>query len=636
MHGDTVAPNGTQKSTLMKILQSPAVHLLILTMVALIAYSNTLHVPFILDDEGSIQLHTPVHGLTNFFKDGAGYNFLPNRAFGYLTFALNYEFGGLNVTGYHVVNLVIHISAGLLVYTLVRLTFRTPFLQCDQEETPAISLFAFVVALLFVCHPIQTQAVTYIAQRLTSLTTMLYLAATVCYLRWRLSLEQANFSPAAKRITWYILALGATVLAMKTKEISFTLPIVILLYEWTFFGRPTGRLLVQLAPLVLTLAIIPVTTYRHLKPGIEAAGGGSFLSDTATTTYDVIRVTRWEYLYTQFSVIVTYLRLLLFPVNQNLDYDYPINHSAFEPRAFLSLLMLATLFSTALYMYAKSGRARAINGCQQAPSRDRQMLPSSTLLRLAGFGILWFFITLSVESSIITILDVIYEHRVYLPSFGFFLSATSLVTLGLNRFQNRTPWLRELTFTSVACIMLILSVATYSRNSVWGNWLTLWSDNVAKSPNKPRPHNILGIGYYYIGKFDEAMWEYNQAVRLKPDFIDAYYNIALLHYARKEHKEAISVFLKVLGLSAFNATRHARAYNEIGINYSELGDREQALRAFASAVKYEPESAEFRNNYAFALSTTGNIDEAVRQYQKALQLDPGNPYAMEALQNIRP
>jgi tetratricopeptide (TPR) repeat protein len=585
----------------------------------------------ILDDEGSIQLHDPVHGLANFFKDWAGYNYLPNRAFGYLTFAINYEFGGLNPFGYHIVNLAIHILTGLLAYSLVRLIFRTPYMQHAGVLPDHVEMFAFVVALFFVCHPVQTQAVTYIVQRLTTLTTMFYLATLVCYLKWRMPEPEAP-SSSPQRFAWYLLALLSTILAMKTKEISFTLPVMILLLECSFFGLPARHQLVKMTPLLLTILIIPLTTYFRIAPLIESTqGGGSFLSDVNTPAYNIVRVTRPEYLYTQFSVLVTYLRLMFFPVNQHLDYDYPINHSLLEPRPLLSLLLLLSIFLFAIIMFLKSRQ----NLGQTVLGNQFFAPPASPMLRIAAFGIFWFFLTLSVESSIIVIQDVIYEHRLYLPSFGFFLSLTALGALVMKGLKNRFEWLQKLIFAAVACIAVILSVATYSRNNVWRDWITLWSDNVAKAPAKPRPHNILGIGYFYIGKYDEAMREYKEAARLKPDFIEAYYNMGLLHNAKKEHKEAIIMFMKVLGMSAFNATQHAKAYNEIGINYAELGNPDQAVAAFAAAVKYEPESIEFRNNYAFALMLKGDRNAAVKECLTVLNLSPGNAHAMEMLQELK-
>jgi tetratricopeptide (TPR) repeat protein len=605
------------------LLENPLVHVLIISAIAMFAYSNTFQVPFLFDDEGSIQLNDAVHGLGNFF-DG-GYNFLPNRVVGYFTFALNYHLGELNVVGYHIVNILIHISSSLLVYCLVRVTLNTPALKNSFRE-PQNSTFALIVALLFVSHPIQTQAVTYIVQRVTSLATLFYLTSIICYVRWRFRRDISDSFLKIFSSPWYALSLITAILAMKTKEIAFTLPLIILLYECSFFGWPGRKLLAQITPLFLTITIIPYTIYAKISPLIQSSG--TLFSDVNTPAYNIVKVTRWEYLYTQFSVIFTYLRLLMLPVKQNLDYDYPISHSLFEARTSLSLLVLLSFFLLALYLFVKTA---PITQNHENPS---VILQTRSLYRLAAFGIFWFFITLSVESSIIIIQDVIYEHRLYLPSYGFFLTITAFATVGLIRSEQYFRNIRKAALPLVTVIILILAGATYARNTVWQDWISIWSDTVSKSPDKPRAHNVLGIGYFYDFRFEEAMREYQEAARLRPNFIEAYINMGLIYKARKQYAESISIYQKILSVSAYNAQHFANIYNEIGTSYAEMGELEQSVSAFAAAVKHNPDSAEFRNNYAFALATRGNLDDALREYKSAISLDPGNSYALDAIKEI--
>lgn len=604
-----------------ELLENPLLHILIIVLIALCAYSNTLQVPFLFDDEGSIQLNTGVHGLSNFFN--GGYDYLPNRVIGYFSFALNYQLGELNVVGYHIVNLLIHISCSLLVYGVVRVTLCTPILK-QSFDTIQSGKFALVIALLYVSHPIQTQAVTYIVQRFTSLATLFYLASLLCYAQWRFARNDS--APLLNGWPWYVMSFLTALLAMKTKEIAFTLPLIILLYECSFFGWPGRKLLVQMTPLLLTVAVIPYTIYTTISPLLQS--GGSLLSDNNSPAYNIIRVTRWEYLYTQFSVILTYIRLLILPVKQNLDYDYPINHSLLQAKTALSLLVLLLLSALALYLFAKS-----------VPKPDysestSDHLQSKALYRLAAFGIFWFFITLSVESSIIIIHDVIFEHRLYLPSFGFFLALTSFASLGFIRLKQYFNNVHKAVLPIVTVIILILSGATYARNATWGNWITIWGDAAAKSPNKSRTHNVLGIGYFYELRFEEAMQEYREAIRLKPDFIEAYYNMGLIYKATKQYNESIYIYRKILSISAYDARHFAKVYNEIGISYSELGDQNQAVAAFAAAVKYNPEFVELRNNYAFALMSKGNLEDALREFKSVLSIDPNNKYAAEAILEI--
>ncbi|HXW69470.1 MAG TPA: hypothetical protein VEJ88_07650, partial [Dissulfurispiraceae bacterium] len=170
---------------------SPFFHVILIILAGLIVYSNTFHVSFQFDDYYQLIGNPVIRSLDNFFSSSVGYDYNPRRFIGYLSFALNYHFGGLDVTGYHIVNLAIHIANSILVYFLVLLTFRTPyFTSYDSRFTSHISrplsdsrpLIAFFSALLFAVHPVQTQAVTYIVQRFASLAAMFYLMSVVFYI----------------------------------------------------------------------------------------------------------------------------------------------------------------------------------------------------------------------------------------------------------------------------------------------------------------------------------------------------------------------------------------------------------------------------------------------------------------------
>ncbi len=235
--------------------------LLFLSVLASLIYSNTFSAPFHFDDEQNIVTNPQIKNLSN-FRDVSS-----SRYVGLLSFALNYHFGQLDVFGYHLVNLLIHIINGFLVYTLVLLVFKTPLMRPPSAallEPSAWSItqppagIAFITALLFLVHPLQTQAVTYIVQRFTSLSTLFYLLSIVCYLKWRLAGPELR-----TRYAWYAGALLSTILAMKTKEISFTLPFMILWVEAIFFWPLTRKQWGALIPFLLTLPIIPLVHFRN-------------------------------------------------------------------------------------------------------------------------------------------------------------------------------------------------------------------------------------------------------------------------------------------------------------------------------------------------------------------------------------
>ncbi len=218
---------------------------LLIAVAGLICYSNTFTVPFQFDDVWNIAENRIIQNLENFTVNFTGYQYNPRRFIGYLTFALNYKIGALNAAGYHAVNLVIHLLNAFLVYYLASLTLRSRFYAPDtMRSAQLVPLFS---ALFFVAHPIQTQAVTYIVQRFTSLATMFYLLSVVLYVKGRQSAMRIEHGASANSLNgkssvryapgpllYALCSLSFAVLAMRTKEMAYTLPAVIILYEIIF------------------------------------------------------------------------------------------------------------------------------------------------------------------------------------------------------------------------------------------------------------------------------------------------------------------------------------------------------------------------------------------------------------------
>lgn len=528
---------------LIKLFRHPLAGPLLIAVLGFLAYANSFNVPFVLDDAESITNNPAITGLGNFAPGGPGYDFAPRRWFGYLTFALNFQFGGLEVKGYHLFNLGVHLATALLVYWLALLSFRTPYLKKSPLASEAGVAAAFA-GLLFVVHPVQTQAVTYVVQRLTSLCTLLYLLSLVLYVLARLRSDENEGE--ANRGSWQtpvlvIASVLSAFLAMKTKEIAFTLPFAVLLYELCFFSGPLKRRLLFLLPLICTLPVVPLSVFGDLSGGedLTAGSGGRVQTD----------LPRLHYLFTQFRVIVTYLRLLVLPVHQNLDYDYPVYTSFFAAPVLLSFALLLALLLFGAYLLRR---------------RPADALPGAAT-RIAGFGILWFFLTLSVESSVIPIIDVIFEHRLYLPSIGIALAAGAGIAM-LSR-KNELP----LIAASVAA--LLLTAATVQRNQVWRDPLTLWGDVVAKSPNKVRALYNYGTYLPDAGQPEQAVHLLTRVVTLDP--------------------------------------KHADAWHNLGRSYMLLGRFAEALPALRESVRLNPKLAEAKLNLASALLMSGNYREAV-------------------------
>jgi len=631
---------------------------LLTTVSAFLIYSNTFSSPFHFDDTPNIVENYKLRDLSNFWPPSG------TRYIGSLSFAINYHFGSLNVFGYHLVNIIIHIINSILVWWLVILTFRTPVMERINTNPQLRYFIAITASLLFVSHPIQTQAVTYIVQRFASLATLFYLLSLTLYIKAKLQTIQVEAKDENKffstsTLTFYLLSLISAILAMKTKEISFTLPFVVVLYEFMFFiphpslprkGRGiagggivspslsslrgqspkqsqypilTKRLL-YLSPFLLTLFIIPLSLIGTDKPV------GDMIGELREAAQETEEIPRNIYLLTQFRVIVTYIRLLFLPINQNLDYDYPLSHSLFEPVTFLSFIFLSAIFVFAVYLFIRS--RKMAKSSSPLAGEDRGLLSNVSIggegcyARLASFGLLWFFITLSVESSIVPIRDVIFEHRLYLPSIGAIIAFTSGVLYGVSYARERLNI--KISLTLATCILLLatafpLGIAAYKRNFVWKDEITLWEDVIRKSPNKARGHDNLGVAYEEYGRMLEAVNEYRKAIKLNLANAQVHYNLGNVLNKLGKTNEAINEYREAI---RFNPA-HVEAYYNLGNIYAKLGRTYEAINKYREAIRLNPVHAKAHNNLGSIYYIEGHIDEATEEYLIALKLKPDLPDA---------
>jgi len=432
-----------------------------------------------------------------------------------------------------------------------------------NRHGPLIASFA---SLLFLVHPIQTQALNLITQRAASLATFFYLASMVLYLKARLT----------PRPLTYLGALLVALLGMFTKEITVTLPFTILLYEFSFLGpwreRTKPRLLLilpfLLAPLVIPLTLIQASPFTH------------------ATAYEPPNpsIPYYAYPLTQLNVVRTYLRLLVFPINQNLDYDYPISRSLLEPQTFLSLLLLVGIGFIALRLFKRQ--------------------------RLLFFGASWFFLALSPESSFLKLRDYIFEHRLYLPMVGasiFFSTALFLLLKETKRF-----------IAVATLLILVFSVATTRRNEIWKDGITLWQDVIQKSPKKARGYNNLGVHYGKKGRYDKELEYCKKATLLDPTYAKPYTNLGTLYARRGLYDEALRYYRKAVELNP----RDAKAYDNLGAAYMQKGLDEKALQYLNKASTLNPHQASVYNNLGALYGRRGHHDKAIRYYQKAVDLNP--------------
>ena len=558
--------------------------------VAFWCYSNTFEVPWQFDDGENITQNPDIQLrvisiaeinrlIRTMFKENI-------RVFSYFTFALNYYFGGFEVWGYHLVNLVIHGVTGILVFWFVWLTFHLP---SQRERYGALGLrVAFFSALIFVSHPVQTQAVTYIVQRMSSMAAMFYLLSLICYVKGRLS-------PGRTGIVWYGGMVGSGFLAIFTKENALMLPLFILLYEVLFFQGLEWRVLRKRFGVILGII-----------GGLGLLGAillGSRYWEVIREGYLYRDFTMGERVLTQFRVVLYYVTLLLYPhpSRLNLDYDFPVSRSLVDPvTTFFSLLAILSVLGVGVWRVRRNS--------------------------LLSFWIFWYFGNLLIESSVVP-LEMVYEHRLYLPSIGpivLFIWGLVRVWDGwLRRFSGSRAW--DFVFggklsgwLAVLPMVLLLSWGTMERNKVWGSRLELWKDCVKKSPNKARPHNNLGFEYDKKNLVEEAILEFRKALEINPSYLNAQKNLNLAYMKKGVDEEAIIGYQRLLGLSP----KDKEAYVNLGIAYSRKGMQGQAVDSFKRALTIDPQYIDAYYNLGLAYYKSGNLNDAVAQWEKLLKIRP--------------
>ncbi|MBF0520212.1 MAG: tetratricopeptide repeat protein, partial [Nitrospirae bacterium] len=522
-----------------------------------------------------------------------------SRFVGYLSFAVNYQLSVTNVFGYHVTNVTIHILNTILIFFLLKIILRTPYFSKEEihECRTDFSFLPLLSALFFGLHPIETQSITYIVQRFSSLAAFFCLLSLFFYIRARLN----NYN-RPKVFTGYVLPLFFMLLSIKTKELAVIIPLLIFLIDTVFFGGSIKRKIFNVLPFLLLTLIVPLTI---LSSNARHSDESLLSENLFIGSHGVI--TSQDYLLTQFRVIVTYIRLLFVPIAQNFDYDFPVYKTLFNPQVFLSFLFILGIVLFSFYLFKKSGR--------------------NPVKRLISFGIFWFFITLLPESSVIPIADVIFEHRLYLPSIGFLISFSACLIFLSEKMKKNTF---DVSGVLALILFVLLGVLTYKRNSLWQDGVAIWEDAAKKSPLKVRPHNSLGNAYLLRGDFEKAIKEYEIALRLMPSYFGAYYNMGRAYEKLGNNALAEKCYLEAIILKP----NFPEALNNIGTLFKKQGQNTKAHKYYALALTLKPDFVEAINNEALLYAAEGWFDVALNDFEKALRIDPSYEATYNNLGNL--
>ncbi len=540
------------------------------------AYSNSLHGAFVFDDPVSIAENPSIRSLWRL-----GEVLSPVERLDYyrpmlnLSLAFSYSVGELDVVPYHLFNVGVHLGASLALFGLLRRSM----LLCgsDRHLREASLPVAFVAAILWALHPLQTESVTYVVQRCEAMFGLFCLLTLY-------GVSRGATSPRAW--AWYSGAVAACALGMGSKEGMVVTPVLVLLYDRTFLVRSLREAFRSRWRLYAALAL----TWAVLVPMVMVSG-----LRRSERTADVHTV--WEYARTQFGVVVHYLRLSVWPDPLCLDYQWPVARSAWEiapPAAFIGALVLAVL--CALWRWPRWGFLGAA-----------------------------FFLTLAPSSSVIPIPDLAFEHRMYLP----LASLAVVAVLGgysagrklISAVTSLQPAARLASVCLVAGIAAVLGILTYLRNDDYRSELRIWQDTVAKASHNFRAHNNLGRALAQDGRTAEAVVHYQRALEINPDYVETNFNFGLLLVQLARPDEAIPRLEQVLKIRP----KDVEAHLNLGVALAQRGRNVEAIGHYQEALAADPICAAAHNNLGNVLLRLGRVDQAVLHYRAAVDIDPADP-----------
>jgi len=592
--GDNTNKPISSRGYLLKINWMHTVAILIcFTAVTFWIYSETLHYPFHFDDETHI-VHNPNIKITEFSLDQivkVVTGISKQRPIAMISFGLNYFFGGFNTFGYHIINIIIHLINGMFLYLFTRntLNFITPknatYLFCDESRFNLISFFS---VLIWLSHPLHTSSVTLIVQRMNSMAAMFFLLSILLYIKARKIMINQPKHKAAKLYLWGTLLSG--LFALGCKEISITLPFFIFLYEYYFFQDLNPEWLKKYVLKILTLFVLfflifmLYLDYNPLKLIIDE--------------YKLRDFTMSQRVLTEMRVIIFYLGLIFYPTPSrlNLDYDFQLSLSFINPfTTILSLASVIFLLLTALSMAKKE--------------------------KLLSFAILWFLGNLAIESSIIP-LEIIYEHRTYIPSL--------LLPAIFVAFSYRFLKLRKFTTSLLVILSAFLCFWCIDKNNLFNDPVTLWRDIVNKSPAKYRPHTNLGRSLAETDKTKEAIIEYSKALKINPDSAVTHYDIGVLYYDTGKIYKAITHYKQSIEINP----NFAEAHNNLGVCYIDLKSFEKGMHHYLAATILDPDHPDARGNFNKANEGLKDIDRKIAKTILELKNKPKDLYLLKRLASL--
>jgi tetratricopeptide (TPR) repeat protein len=557
---------------------------LLLIAFGYLAYHNSFNGPLVFDDVLNIRNNNQLRRLFPLWQSmwGPLNSGVAGRPVAQLSFALNYAAHQLDVVGYHVANLALHIATAIALYAVLRRTLMSRALSARFGARADV--LAFAAALIWLVHPLLSDSVSYLSGRTEILGGLFLLLTLYSFIR-----STAATTLARERL-WQSAAVVFCILGTGCKEILAAAPFVVLLYDRIFIVDSYRDAMKRRGPmylgLIVSLSLIPLNLYM------------ANFHRSALERSDVLG--SWDYLKTQSEVLVMYLRLSFWPDPLVIDYygwpTHPSLISILPYAIFILLLLIATIIGVA----------------RRWPS--------------AYVGA-WFFLILAPTSSVLPLpTEVATERRMYLP----LMAIVALIVLGawqlLSRFTSKTV----ARCAGIALVALTVAAETWrtlSRNEVYKDPVAVWDDTIRHRPTNSRAYDNLAYELFAKNEYTRAKDALIKAIELNPADYIGMNNLGRLYMNDGDTTRAIRSLESAIRVKP----DYTSPYGNLAYLYLQLGNLTQSEHYLNEAVRIEPQRIDHRIMRAKVKLAAGNIAEAESAAREALGINPDSPAAHDQL-----
>jgi len=524
----------------------------LIVILGLLVYFNSLGGAFIWDDAGLIKGNLYIRSWSNLPKiftsniwAGIGENSTVFRPLQIVTYLADYSIWNLDPRGYHLTNILLHILAALSLYWFINLLFKQRVL----------ALFS---SLLFVCHPVHVEAVSYISGRADPLAAIFILLAFIFYLKF---LE-------TKRTADWVITLLSFIFALLSRENAVILPVLLLIYHYAFKKK------LEIKPFLSIAAI--------------AAGYIIFrLVFMKTLFYDLpVESTLMQRLPGCFAALANYFRILFLPINLHMEYG----------NIFYSFLAPATILGLAIILFLLLG-----------------VLKSKKSDAIVLFSLLWFIAAFLPVSNLYPLNAYMAEHWLYLPSIGFFIIIAALFSRWFEKNK-----IKPVVLGLFISLLLSYAYLTVKQNAYWRSEFSFFKRTLFYAPGSTKVYYNLGNLYCAAGDNAQGISMYLKAVELNPRYAEAYNNIGGTYIVLGNNQEGIKYCQLALEINP----RLSAAYYNLGNAYYNLGQKDKSVEMVKKSIEFNPVYVDAYNNLAAGYAEAGDVEAAINLWNKCVKLDP--------------